>query len=394
MRKMRTQVGIVGAGPAGLLLSHLLHLERIESVVVENRSRDYVEHRVRAGVLEQGSVDLLNRAGVGERLRREGLVHHGIELRFGGAGHRIDFPKLTGGRSITVYGQQEVVKDLIAARLAAGGQIFFGATNVAVHEIASSTPRIRFRNDGGDVELDCAIIAGCDGFHGICRQALPADVLKVFERAYPFAWLGILAAAPPTHDELIYAYHERGFALYSMRSSEITRLYIQVSPDEDIANWPDQRIWSELHTRLETDDGWKLREGRVLEKGITGMRSFVAEPMQHGRLFLAGDSAHIVPPTGAKGMNLAVADVRMLAQALTAFFKSRRTDLLDAYSATCLKRVWRAEHFSWWMTSMLHRFPGDDVFQHRLQRSQLEYVVSSHAAATSLAENYVGLPFE
>jgi p-hydroxybenzoate 3-monooxygenase len=394
MRNMRTQVGIVGAGPAGLLLSHLLHLEGIESVVVENRSRDYVEHRVRAGVLEQGSVDLLNQAGVGERLRREGLVHHGIELRFGGTGHRIDFPGLTGGRSITVYGQQEVVKDLIAARVAAGGQVLFGATDVAVHEIASSTPRVSFRNGGEDVELDCAIIAGCDGFHGICRQALPTDVLRVFERAYPFAWLGILAAAPPTHDELIYAYHERGFALYSMRSPEITRLYIQVAPEEDIASWPDDRIWNELHTRLETDDGWKLREGSVLEKGITGMRSFVAEPMQHGRLFLAGDSAHIVPPTGAKGMNLAVADVRMLAQALTAFFKSRRTDLLDDYSATCLKRVWRAEHFSWWMTSMLHRFPGDDVFQHRLQRSQLEYVVSSRAAATSLAENYVGLPFE
>ena len=394
MRKIRTQVGIVGAGPAGLLLSHLLHLEGIESVVVENRSRDYVEHRVRAGVLEQGSVDLLNQAGVGERLRREGLVHRGIELRFGGAGHRIDFPELTGGRSITVYGQQEVVKDLIAARLAAGGQLLFEVTDVAVREIASSMPRISFRNTGDDVELDCAVIAGCDGFHGICRQALPTDLLNVFERAYPFAWLGILAAAPPTHDELIYAYHERGFALYSMRSPEITRLYIQVAPEEDIANWPDERIWSELHTRLETTDGWKLREGGVLEKGITGMRSFVAEPMQYGKLFLAGDSAHIVPPTGAKGMNLAVADVRMLARALTAFFKSRRTDLLDAYSATCLKRVWRAEHFSWWMTSMLHRFPADDVFQHRLQRSQLEYVVSSRAAATSLAENYVGLPFE
>jgi p-hydroxybenzoate 3-monooxygenase len=391
---MRTQVGIVGAGPAGLLLSHLLSLEGIESVVVENRSRDYVEHRVRAGVLEQGSVDLLNEAGVGERLRREGLVHHGIELRFGGTGHRVDFPALTGGRSITVYGQQEVVKDLIAARLAVAGQIRFDVSSVAVHDIASDTPRISFRNGGEDVELDCAIIAGCDGFHGICRQAMPTDVLNVFERAYPFAWLGILAAAPPTHNELIYAYHERGFALYSMRSPEITRLYIQVAPEEDLANWPDQRIWNELHTRLETDDGWKLREGRVLEKGITGMRSFVAEPMQHGKLFLAGDSAHIVPPTGAKGMNLAVADVRVLAQALSAFFKSRRTDLLDAYSTTCLKRVWRAEHFSWWMTSMLHRFPGDDVFQHRLQRSQLEYVVSSRAAATSLAENYVGLPFE
>ena len=393
MRSIRTQVGIVGAGPAGLLLSHLLHRDGIESVIVENRSRDYVEHRVRAGVLEQGSVDLLNETGVGERMRREGLVHRGIELRFGGQGHRIDFPSLTGGRSITVYGQQEVVKDLIAVRLAAGGQILFEATDVAVHDVAEDAPRITFRHGSDDIELTCDVLAGCDGFHGVCRPAIPANVLSAFELTYPFAWLGILATAAPTHDELIYAYHERGFALYSMRSPEITRLYLQVAPDEDIADWSDARIWRELHVRLETDDGWKLREGPVLEKGVTGMRSFVAEPMQYGRLFLAGDAAHIVPPTGAKGMNLAVADVRTLARALGPFFKSRRTDLLDAYSATCLKRVWRAEHFSWWMTSMLHRFPSDDVFQHRLQRSQLEYVVSSHPAAASLAENYVGLPF-
>jgi p-hydroxybenzoate 3-monooxygenase len=392
-QELRTQVGIVGAGPAGLLLAHLLHLEGIDSVVVEARSRDYVEQRVRAGVLEQGSVDLLNEAGVGERMRREGLVHRGIELRFGGAGHRIDFPQLVGGRSITVYGQQEVVKDLIAARLAAGGQLRFGIGDVAVHDLESEAPRISFRDGTTEVELACDVIAGCDGFHGICRQAIPPENLSVFERVYPFAWLGILAAAPPTHDELIYAYHERGFALYSMRSPEITRLYLQVAPDEDIAAWPDKRIWKELHTRLETGDGWKLREGAVLEKGVTGMRSFVAEPMQYGRLYLAGDAAHIVPPTGAKGMNLAVADVRVLSRALTAFFKARRSDLLDAYSETCLKRVWRAEHFSWWMTSMLHRFPGDDGFQQRLQRSQLEYVVASRAAAASLAENYVGLPF-
>jgi p-hydroxybenzoate 3-monooxygenase len=393
MRMLRTQVGIVGAGPAGLLLSHLLHLDGIESVVVENRSRDYVEHRVRAGVLEQGSVDLLNEAGVGERMRREGLIHHGIELRFGGQGHRIDFPSLTAGRSITVYGQQEVVKDLIAARLAAGGQIRFDATNVAVHNVEADAPRITFREGGEDVDLRCDFLAGCDGFHGICRQAIPASVVSVFERVYPFAWLGILAQAAPTHDELIYAYHERGFALYSMRSPEVTRLYLQVAPEEDVANWPADRIWQELHVRLETDDGWTLREGAVLEKGITGMRSFVAEPMQYGRLFLAGDAAHIVPPTGAKGMNLAVADVRTLARAIGWHFKSGRSELLDTYSATCLKRVWRAEHFSWWMTSMLHRFPADDVFQHRLQRSQLDYVVSSQPAAASLAENYVGLPF-
>lgn len=393
MRKLRTQVGIVGAGPAGLLLAHLLHLEGIDSVVLESRSRDYVERRVRAGVLEQGSVELLNESGVGERMRREGLVHHGIEVRFGGAGHRIDFPELTGGRSITVYGQQEVVKDLVAARIAAGCELRFGVGDVAVHDVESDAPRISFRDAADEFELACDVVAGCDGFHGICRQAIPTVNLSVFERVYPFAWLGILAAAPPTHDELIYAYHERGFALYSMRSPEITRLYIQVAPDEDIADWPDERIWQELHARLETSDGWKLREGPVLEKGVTGMRSFVAEPMQYGRLYLAGDAAHIVPPTGAKGMNLAIADVRVLAGALIGFFKARRTDLLEAYSATCLKRVWRAEHFSWWMTSMLHRFPGDDGFQQRLQRSQLDYVVSSRVAAASLAENYVGLPF-
>ncbi|MEP6943767.1 MAG: 4-hydroxybenzoate 3-monooxygenase [Betaproteobacteria bacterium] len=391
---MRTQVGIVGAGPAGLLLSHLLHRDGIASVVVENRSREYVEHRVRAGVLEQGSVDLLNESGVGERMRREGLIHHGIELRFDGSGHRIDFPSLTGGRSITVYGQQEVVKDLIAARLAAGAEIVFGAIAVAVHGIDSPAPRIAYRSGAEDVEVDCEFIAGCDGFHGICRQAVPASVLTIFERVYPFAWLGILAQAAPTHDELIYAYHERGFALYSMRSPEVTRLYLQVSPDEDIGAWPDERIWAELHRRLETSDGWALREGDVIEKGVTGMRSFVTEPMQYGRLFLAGDAAHIVPPTGAKGMNLAVADVRALSLALRAFFKARDSTALDAYSRSCLKRVWRAEHFSWWMTTMLHRFPADDAFQQRLQRSQLEYVCSSRAGAASLAENYVGLPFD
>jgi len=391
--RTRTQVGIVGAGPSGLLLSHLLHLQGVASVIVENRSRDYVEHRVRAGVLEQAAVDLLKEAGVGERMVREGLVHNGIELRFGGRGHRIDFPSLTGGRAITVYGQQEVVKDLIAARLAAGGEIVFEAADVGVHGIDTDTPLIRYRKDGSEHEVSCAIVAGCDGFHGVCRQAIPDHAQHVFERTYPFAWLGILAQAAPSHEELIYAYHDRGFALFSMRSPEITRLYLQVAPDEDIADWPDERIWQELHTRLETDDGWRLNEGPVLEKGITPMRSFVCEKMQHGRLFLAGDAAHIVPPTGAKGMNLAVADIHVLTRALTAFFKSGRGDLLATYDATCLKRVWRAEHFSWWMTSMLHRFPDDDGFQQRLQRSQLDYTVGSRAAAASLAENYVGLPF-
>jgi p-hydroxybenzoate 3-monooxygenase len=392
--KMRTQVGIIGAGPAGLLLSHLLRLAGVESVILENRSREYVEHRVRAGVLEQGTVDLLTESGVGDRMRREGLVHHGIELRFGGRGHRIDLTELTGGRAIMVYGQQEVVKDLIRARLDAGGQILFAVKDVSVHDLDSIAPHISFHKGDERVELQCDFIAGCDGFHGVSRQSIPPSALTVYERVYPFAWLGILAEAPPSADELIYAYHERGFALFSMRSPEITRLYIQVAAEEPIGNWPDDRVWQELHTRLGTGDGWKLREGTVIEKTIAGMRSFVAEPMQYGRLFLAGDAAHIVPPTGAKGLNLAAADVRILARALTEFFQSGRTDLLEGYSETCLKRVWRAEHFSWWMTSMLHRFPRDDEFQHRLQRSQLDYVVSSRAAAASLAENYVGLPMD
>ena len=392
--RTRTQVGIVGAGPSGLLLSHLLHREGIESIVLENRSRDYVEHRVRAGVLEQSPVDLLKASGVGERLAREGLVHRGIELRFAGRGHRIDFPSLTGGRCITVYGQQEVVKDLIAARIDAGGRILFEVADVSVHDVDGTVPTIRYASGGATHEIACDVVAGCDGFHGVCRTAIPDHERHVFERSYPFAWLGILARAAPSHEELIYAYHERGFALFSMRSPDITRLYLQVPPDEDIAAWPDERIWRELHARLETDDGWRLNEGQVLEKGITPMRSFVCEKMRHGRLFLAGDAAHIVPPTGAKGMNLAIADVNVLAQALVELLKSGRRDLADAYPQTCLKRVWRAEHFSWWMTSMLHRFPGDDGFQQRLQRSQLEYTVRSHAAAASLAENYVGLPFD
>jgi p-hydroxybenzoate 3-monooxygenase len=387
----RTQVAIIGAGPAGLLLGHLLRRSGIDSIILESRSRAHIEQRVRAGVLEQGSVDVLTAAGVGDRLLREGSVHHGIELRFDGGGHRIDLTRLSGGRSIIVYGQQEVVKDLIQATTSVGGEILFNVESVSLHDIDSAEPRVRFQHNGSEVELRCEAVAGCDGFHGVCRASIPAGVLSVFERTYPFAWLGILADAPPTRDELIYAHHERGFALYSMRSSRITRLYLQVTPDEDIEAWPDERIWRELHTRLEIDRSWTLDEGPVLEKGITGMRSFVVEPMQFGRLFLAGDAAHIVPPTGAKGMNLAIADVLVLSNALAAFFQTGRRELLDDYSSTCLQRVWRAEHFSWWMTSMLHRFP-DDHFQQRLQRSQLAYVASSQAAAASLAENYVGLP--
>lgn len=388
---VRTQVAIVGAGPAGLVLSHLLHLAGIESIVLEARSRSYVEQRVRAGVLEQGTVDLLTEAGVAERLHRQGLIHHGIELRFEGQGHRIPLSELAGGRAITVYGQQEVVKDLIRARLEAGGEILFEVSDVALHDLTTDSPVVRFHHAGEEHEIECDVIAGCDGFHGVSRESIPAGVLTAYEKTYPFAWLGILAEAPPASEELIYAYHERGFALLSMRSPTVSRLYLQVRPDEDIAEWPDERVWEELQTRLAGGDDWTLQEGPILEKGITTMRSYVVEPMRHGRLFLAGDAAHIVPPTGAKGMNLAVADARVLADALVAWRQTGQTDVLDSYSATCLRRVWRAEHFSWWMTSMLHRAEDGDPFMRRLQLSQLRYVTTSTAAATTLAENYVGL---
>jgi p-hydroxybenzoate 3-monooxygenase len=377
-----TQVGIVGAGPAGLLLAHLLHLRGIESVVLEARDRAYVEQRVRAGVLEQGTVDCLRAAGVGERMEREGLVHEGLELRFGGRGHRIALSELTGGRAITVYGQQEVVKDLIAARLDTGQPLLFDVEDV---RLELGGPSVRFRHDGAEHELRCDAIAGCDGSHGVSRDAVPAGALKVWTREYPFAWLGILAAVPPSTEELIYAHHERGFALHSLRTPELSRLYIQVDPGDDIDSWPDERIWDELHARFATDDGWTLREGPVIEKAITPMKATVVEPMQHGPLFLAGDAAHIVPPTGAKGLNLAVHDVRMLADALAG-------GDTGGYTERCLRRVWRVQQFSWWMTSMLHRFPHDDGLEARLQLSQLEYVAASRAAATMLAENYVGLP--
>jgi len=378
------------------MLSHLLHLQGIESVVLEDRSRDYVEKRIRAGVLEQGTVDLLIESGVGDRMKKEGMVHHGIELRFGGQGHRIPLSDLAGGRAITIYGQHEVVKDLIRARLDAGGEIVFEVEDVSVHDLESQRPTIRFRKDGEDQELTCDVIAGCDGFHGVCRPSIPDGVLTVYERKYPFAWLGILVEAPPSSEELIYSYHEHGFALHSMRSPELTRLYIQCDPDEDIGDWSDERIWKELHTRFATEDDWTLNEGPILEtgKGITPMRSFLVEPMQYGRLFLAGDAAHVVTPTGAKGMNLAIADVRVLVRALGEFYESGRTDLLDRYSETCLRRVWLAQRFSWWMTSMLHRFDSENDFQHRLQLAELDYVVSSRPASRTLAENYTGLPMD
>ena len=391
---MRTQIGIVGAGPAGLLLAHLLHLQRIESVIVETRSRKYIEERIRAGVLEQGTVDLLVEIGVGDRLKREGLIHHGIELRFNRRGHRINLYELTGGKAITIYAQHEVVKDLVSARLAGGGQIFFEATDVSVDGFNGTAPSIRFATEGKTHELSCDFIAGCDGFHGVCRPSIPSGVLTEFDRTYPFAWLGILAQAPPSSHELIYVYHERGFALLSMRSVEIGRLYVQVPPEEDIHNWPDDRIWRELQFRFAVDGDWKLTEGPILQKGITPMRSFVVEPMQYGRLYLAGDAAHIVPATGAKGLNLAAADVRLLAQAFADFYSSGRTRLLEQYSQNCLRRVWKAQRFSWWMTSMLHRFETDSPFDQRRQVAELDYLTGSRAAMTSLAENYVGLPWD
>jgi p-hydroxybenzoate 3-monooxygenase len=382
---VRTQVGIVGAGPAGLTLAALLHQAGIESVVLEDRSRDYVEARIRAGVLEQGTVNLLERAGVAGRLHREGIVHRGIHLQFAGERHHVPLSELTGGRSILVYGQTEVVKDLIAARLEDGLPLMFEVSNVSVHDFESGSPSIRFEHEGAEQKLDCDWIAGCDGFHGVCRPAI-ADVLRTFEREYPYAWLGILAAAPPSSEELVYAHHRNGFALLSLRSPTRSRLYLQCAPDEDLDRWPDERIWEELDTRA-----GGINRGEILERGVTPMRSFVAEPMQHGRLFLAGDAAHIVPPTGAKGLNLAAHDVRVLADALIAWYRDGSTALLEGYSTECLRRVWRAEHFSWWMTSMLHRAPDGDPFDERLQLSQLRYVTTSRAAATSLAENYVGL---
>ena len=390
---MRTRVGIVGGGPAGLLLSHLLHLRGIGSVVLEARSREDLESEIRAGVLEHGTSELLMETGVGDRMQREGAVHHGVNLQFDGRRERIDLEGLTG-KAITLYGQHEVVKDLVRARLAAGGEILFEATGVELRDLESEEPKVRFLKGGEEHELRCDFVVGTDGFHGVSRKALPEGVRTEYGRRYPFGWFGILVEGPPSTEELIYALHDRGFALVSTRSPEIQRLYFQCDPHDEAGNWSDDRIWAEMHARLDTDDGWTVNEGRIIQRNVVQMRSFVCEPMHHGRLFLAGDAAHIVPPTGAKGMNLAVADVRVLSRGLTEFYASGDTNLLDRYSGTCLRRVWKASRFSWWMTSMLHRFEGDDDFQYRMQVAELDYVTGSRAAATSLAENYVGLPME
>ncbi|HEX4675539.1 MAG TPA: 4-hydroxybenzoate 3-monooxygenase [Steroidobacteraceae bacterium] len=389
---MRTQVAIIGAGPAGLLLAQLLHQRGIESVVLEARPREYLEGRVRAGVLEHQSVAILKAAGVGDRMMRDGLPHEGIFLHFNGRNHRIDFADLTG-KAVMIYGQQEVVRDLIAARMAARQPLYFEVDDVSVSDFEWSAhrtdrPRVRYRMGGQEQTLDCDFIAGCDGFHGVCRQSIPERELTVYERVYPFAWLGLLAEAPPASHELIYANDSRGFALLSMRSPTVSRLYLQCLPEEDLNQWPDERVWSELQARL----GSQLATGPVLQKSVTPMRSFVAEPMNSGRLFLAGDAAHIVPPTGAKGMNLAIADVQILGQALESYYRSGNTEALQAYSATCLRRVWKVQRFSWWMTALLHRFDTDNAFDQRRQLAELEYIVSSRAAAQTLAENYVGLP--
>ncbi len=390
---MRVQVAIIGAGPSGLLLGQLLHLAGIDAIILEARSSDYVLGRIRAGVLEQGAVDLIERAGVGARLHAQGLVHGGIELCFEGARHRIDLRGLTGGKNVTVYGQTEVTKDLMDAREAAGAKTVYEAGDVSIRDFDGDRPQVRYRKDGVEHELTCDFIAGCDGFHGVCRQSVPQAAIKTYERVYPFGWLGLLSDTPPVSEELIYVNHVRGFALCSMRSRSRSRYYLQCALDEKVAEWPDARFWDELRLRLDATAADKLVTGASLEKSVAPLRSFVAEPMRFGRLFLAGDAAHIVPPTGAKGLNLAASDVHYLSAALIEHYASGGTAELDAYSAKCLRRIWRAERFSWWMTNLLHRFPEGGAFGQKIQIAELDYLVNSAAASAALAENYVGLPY-
>jgi p-hydroxybenzoate 3-monooxygenase len=388
---MRTQVGIIGGGPAGLLLSHLLHLQGIDSVVLEARSREYCENRIRAGLMEHDAAQLMRDIGLGERMDQIGLVHEGIVLRFDGRSHRVPLTELSG-KQVMIYGQHEVVRDLIKARVEAQAALLFETSDVAIHDWESDAPRITFRHDGRDQELHCDVIAGCDGFHGICRPALPEGFITEYDRIYPFGWLGILADVAPAHDELIYANHANGFALLSMRSPTVTRLYLQCAPDEDITEWSDDRIWAELKLRLSDDQGFELKEGPITQKGVTAMRSFVAEPMRSGRLFLVGDAAHIVPPTGAKGMNLAFADVSVLAKALIDWFKHHDGEGLEHYSEKALRRVWKAQRFSWWLTTLMHKFDHASPFERRVQIAELDYVTGSKAGMTTIAEQYVGLP--
>ena len=390
---MRTQVGIIGAGPSGLILARLLHRAGIETVVLERRTPEYLRSRIRAGLLEQGTVELLTEIGVGERMARERLIHDGVELAFGGRRLRIDLKGLSG-KVVTIYGQAEIQKDLMDAHDALGRPVVYEAEDVTLHGLTGDKPRLRYHKSGEQHEVTCDFIAGCDGFHGVSRQAIPQELIRVYERVYPFGWLGILSDTPPVNHELIYSNHERGFALCTMRSMTRSRHYLQVSADEDVADWSDDRFWAELKRRIPQEAAAALVTGPSIEKSVAPLRSFVAEPMRHGRLFLAGDAAHIVPPTGAKGLNLAAADVRFLSQALAAYYKSGRTDLLDGYSDRCLSRIWKAQRFSWWMTNLTHRFPEASPFERRAQAAELAYIAGSKAAQTSLAENYVGLPFD
>ena len=392
--RTRRQVAIIGAGPAGMLLGHLLHQHGIDAVILERRTRSDVERRVRAGVLEQGTVALMERLGLAGRLRREGLLHTGTKLSVDGETFRIDFAALTGGSTVTVYGQQEVMKDLFDAATTRGLEVIFAVDDVALEDLETTHPRVRYRRAGTEAVIDCEIVAGCDGFHGVSRPAIPASVLRVFERIYAFGWLGILADVPPADHELIYCSHNRGFALASMRSATRSRYYLQCASEERIEDWSDQRFWDELCLRLGPEMASHVTRGPAFEKTVVPLRSFVAEPMRYGRLFLAGDAAHIVPPTGAKGLNLAASDVAMLAEALIAFFEEGSSRGIDGYSARALARVWKAERFSWWFTGLMHRLPGTDDFARQMQIAELSYIRSSSAAQTTLAENYVGLPFD